>query len=165
VKKEELQRETLYQYEVLMANLEQGASPRIVDFEADAFNMATDNCALRTCTPFLTDLYKFESVDNATLTGVGTGRVTHMGKAKYVFLDDDGKDVIVDDHEVLVCPNLPSRILSVPNWANQMEARHGEQDKTHIKSAGRLSWIKTNRNRVKRTISHHDQKGIPILRV
>jgi hypothetical protein len=114
-KKEELQRETLHQYEVLMAKLERGPSPPVVDFEADAFNMATNNCASKTCTPFLADLYKVESVDNAALTGVGTGQVTHMGKAKYVFLDDDGKDVAADDHEVIVCPNLPSRILSIPS--------------------------------------------------
>jgi hypothetical protein len=55
-KKEELQRKTLHQYEVLMAKLERGASPCIATFEADAFNMATNNCASNTCTPFLTDL-------------------------------------------------------------------------------------------------------------
>jgi hypothetical protein len=56
-----------------------------------------------------------------------------MGKAKYVFLDDDGKDIVVDDqHAVIVCPNLPSRILSVPSWALQLEDHHGEQDKTSI---------------------------------
>jgi hypothetical protein len=49
--------------------------------------MAIDNCASRTCIPYFSDLYEVESVDNATLTGVGTGRVTHMGKARYVFLD------------------------------------------------------------------------------
>jgi hypothetical protein len=98
-----------------MVKLERGPSPPVVDFEADAFDMATDNCASKTCTAFLTDLYEVEPVDNSTLTGVGTGQVTHMGKAKYVFLDDDGKDVVVDDHEVIVCPNLPSQILSVPS--------------------------------------------------
>jgi hypothetical protein len=36
--------------------------------------------------------------------------------------------------------------------------------KTSIKSTGRLNWIKANRNRMKRTISHHDQKGIPIIK-
>ncbi len=78
----------MYQYEVLMAKQERRAPlPRIVDFEADAFDMATNDCASRTWTPFLIYLYEFESVDNATLTGVGTGRVIHMGKAKYVFLD------------------------------------------------------------------------------
>jgi hypothetical protein len=126
--------------------------------------MATNNCASKTYTPFLTYLYEVERVNNATLTGVGTGRVTHMGKAKYIFLDDDGEDVIVDDHGVIVCLNLPSRILSVPSWALQLEDRYGKQDKTSIKSAGEPTWIRTNRNRVKRTISHHDQKGIPIIR-
>ena len=147
-----------------MADLEQGASPRVIDFEADAFDMAADNCASKTCTPHLSDLYDFRSVDNATLTGVGTGRVTHIGKAKYVFLDDKGSEILVDDHEVLVCPNLPSRILSVPSWALQLERRHGPLDKTSIKSYGSYSCIKTDQNRLKRTITHHDKKGIPIVR-
>jgi hypothetical protein len=53
-----------------------------------------------------------------------------MGKAKYIFLHVDGKEVIVDDYEVIVCPNLPSRILSVPSRALQLEAHHGQEDKT-----------------------------------
>jgi hypothetical protein len=78
-----------------------------------------------------------------------------MGKARYVFLDDDGKEILIDDHKVIVCPNLPSGILSIPSWSLQLENKYGPQDKTSIKSAGRLSWIRTNRNRVKRTITHH----------
>jgi hypothetical protein len=58
--------------------------------------------------PFFTDLYKIKSVNNATLTGVRMGGVTHIGKAKYIFWDDEGNDIVVDDYEVLVCPNLPS---------------------------------------------------------
>jgi hypothetical protein len=111
------ERDTQQQYEVLMAQLERESFPRVVNFEADAFDMATDNCASRTCTPYFSDLYEVESVDNATLTGVGTGRVTHMGKARYVFLDGNGKEILIDDHKVIVCPNLPSRILSIPSWS------------------------------------------------
>jgi hypothetical protein len=162
--KEHEVREAEQQYDLFMAKLEQGASPRVIDFDADAFDMATDNCASKTCTPHLSDLYDFRSVDNATLTGVGTGQVTHIGKAKYVFLDDNGREILVDDHEVLVCPNLPSRILSVPSWANQLEQRHGPHNKTSIKSFGSYSRIKTDQNRLKRTITHHDKKGIPIVR-
>jgi hypothetical protein len=143
-----------------MAKLEEGASPCFIDFDADAFDMATDNWASKTCTPHLSDLYNFPSANNATLTGVGTDQVTHIGKAKYVFLDDNGREILVDDHEVLVCPNLLSRILSIPSWANQSEQHHGPQDKTSIKSFDSYSCIKTNQNRLKRTtITHHDKKG------
>jgi hypothetical protein len=121
-----------------MANLERGALPRIVHFEADSFDMATDNCASRTCTPFLTYLYEFESVDNATLTGVGTGRVTHMGKAEYVFLADDGKNVVVDDHKVLVCPNLPSQICSELGQSNGGLSRRTRQDAYQIRRPTQL---------------------------
>jgi hypothetical protein len=145
-----------------MAQLERGSSPRVVDIEADAFDMATNNCASRTCTPHFLDLYEVESVDNARLTSLGTGKVTHMGKARYVFLDDDGKEIIIDDHKVIVCPNFPSRILSILSWGLQLENKYGPQDKTSIKSTGQLNWIQTNQNRVKPTITHHE-KGIPIV--
>jgi hypothetical protein len=46
-------------YNLFMAELEQGASPRVIDIDADAFDMATDNCASKTCTPHLSDLYDF----------------------------------------------------------------------------------------------------------
>jgi hypothetical protein len=43
--------------ELLMSKLESKCSPRISDFDADAFDMATDKCASKTCTPFDSDIY------------------------------------------------------------------------------------------------------------
>jgi hypothetical protein len=51
----------------------------------------------------------------------------------------------------------------MPSWATQLEQRHGPHDKTCIKSFGSYSCIKTDRNRLKRTITHHNKKGIPII--
>jgi hypothetical protein len=42
----------------------------------------------------------------------------------------------IEGKDIIVCPNLPSRILSVPSWALQLEDCHGEQEKTSIHSAG-----------------------------
>jgi hypothetical protein len=108
----------MYQYEVLMAKQERRAPlPRIVDFEADAFDLATDNRASKTCTLFFTDLYEVKSVDNATLTaGVGMGEVTSCGQGQVHLSGQRFKKVIVNDYGVVgVCPSLSPRILSVPN--------------------------------------------------
>ena len=72
-----------------MAQLEQKSLARVIDFYTNAFDVATDNCASKTSTPFFFDLY-YEAVpiNNAVLNGVGTSKVTHIGKAKYLCVDD-----------------------------------------------------------------------------
>jgi hypothetical protein len=161
-----------------MAQLEQKSSARIVNFDADAFDVATDNCASKTSTPYLSDLYESVTIENAVLNGVGKSKVTHIGKAKYIYIDDKGHEITIDDHNVLVCPGLPTRIVSIPNWATQLKKLHGPQDKTatqlkklhgpqdkiRVTSYGDVTYIYTNRDRSKRTIAHHDEQGIPIMR-
>jgi hypothetical protein len=71
-------------------------------------------------------------------------------------------EITVEDHEVIVRLNLPSRILSVPSWALPLEAFcHGKQDKYPINRSPPVD--KTSRNRMKHSLSHHhDQpKGYP----
>jgi hypothetical protein len=72
--------------------------------------------------------------------------------------------VIIDDHDVLVCPALHNRIFSVPNWHRQQQARHGMDDKTHISSYGNASYLFTQYDKSKLTIRHHSATGIPVFR-
>jgi hypothetical protein len=164
VKREDEEQHLQREYNVLMAQLEQKSSAQIVDFDADAFDIATDNCASKTSTPFFSDLYEAVPINNAVLAGVGKSKVTHIGKAKYIYVDDKGREITIDDHDVLVCPGLPTRIVSIPNWAKQLEKQHGDGDKTRVTSYGNVTYIHTDRDRSKRTIAHHDQQGIPIMR-
>jgi hypothetical protein len=109
------------EYHVFIAELEQKSLARIIDFDADAFDVPTDNCASKTSTPFLSDLYEAVAIENAVLAGVRKSKVTHIGKAKYIYVDDKGREVTIGDHNVLVCPGLPTRIVSIPNCAKQLE--------------------------------------------
>jgi hypothetical protein len=163
---QEKQTEEQQKYELLMAQLATDSHPRVVDFDADAFDMATDNCASITCTPFASDLYEIHEVTNTSLSGVGKSKITHMGKAKYEYIDNSGATVLVDDHEVAVCPDLPCRILAVTNWGKQLTQRRSDEkdDKTHISSYHGVSYLYCNLNKHVRTINHHDHKGIPIIR-
>jgi hypothetical protein len=102
--------------ELFMTNLASKSSPRIFDFDADAFDIAMDNCASRTSTPFENNLYENTPLLNVNLSGVGQSGCTFRGKARYEFIDDRGKTIIIDDHGVLVCPNLHSGVFSVPSW-------------------------------------------------
>jgi hypothetical protein len=147
------------EYHVFMAELEQKSLARIIDFDADAFDIATGNCASRTSTPFLSDLYEAVAIENAVLAGDGKSKVTHIGKAKCIYVDDKGCEVTIDDHAVLVCPGLPTHIVSIPNWDKQLEERHGDGDKTRVTSYGNVTYIYTNRDRSKRTIVQNDQQG------
>jgi hypothetical protein len=113
--------------------------------------------------PYLSDLYESVTIENAVLNGLGKSKVTHIGKAKYIYIDDKGHEITIDDHDVLVCPGLPTRIVSIPNWATQLKKLHGPQDKTRVTSYGDITYIYTNRDRSKRTIAHHDEQGIPIM--
>jgi hypothetical protein len=158
------QRKVRQANDVFMANLEQTSSATVIDFDVDAFDVATDNCASKTSTPYFSDLYEAVPVDNAVLNGVGTSKVTHIGKAKYLYVDDNGREITIDDHEVLVCPGLPTRILSIPSWATQLEHRHGPRDQTRVTSYGHVTHIFTDRNRSQKTIAHHDRQGIPVMR-
>jgi hypothetical protein len=78
VKREDEEQQLQREYNVLMAQLEQKSSARVVDFDADAFDIATDNCASKTSTPFFSDLYEAVPIDNAVLAGVGKSKVTHI---------------------------------------------------------------------------------------
>jgi hypothetical protein len=84
----------------MMAELEQKSLARIIDFDADAFDVATDNCAIKTSTPFLSDLYEVVANKEAVLAGVGKSKVTYIGKAKYIYVDDKGCEVTINDHDV-----------------------------------------------------------------
>ena len=67
-----------------MANLP-AVEQRVVNFDADCFDLATDNCTSHTCTPFEKDLYKVHAY-NGTMRGIGSADVTHIGKAYYPVL-------------------------------------------------------------------------------
>jgi hypothetical protein len=86
-----------------------------------------------------------------------------MGKARYVYMDNKGREITIDDHDVLVCPGLSTRIVSIPLWAKQLGKLHDTQDKTRVASYGNVTYIYTDANRSKPTIAHHDEQGIPIL--
>jgi hypothetical protein len=162
-KREKDECQARYLHNVFMAQLEQKSSARIVNFDADAFNIATGTCASKTSTPYLSDLYESTPIKNAALSGVGKSAVTHIGKARYVYVDGKGRDITMDDHDVLVCPSLSTRIVSIPNWAKQLGKLHGAQDKTRVTSYGNVTYVYTSRDRSKRTIAHHNDQGIPIL--
>jgi hypothetical protein len=55
-------------------------------------------------------------------------------------------------------------MVSIPNWAKQLGKLHSVQDKTRATSYGNVTYDYTGRDRMKRTIAHHDEQGIPILR-
>jgi Ca2+/Na+ antiporter len=80
-KREKEECQARYLHDIFMAQLEQKSSARIVDFDADAFDIATDNCASKTSTPYLSDLYESTPIENAALSGGGKSTVTHIGKA------------------------------------------------------------------------------------
>ena len=122
---------------------------KLVNFDAECFDLAADNCASKTCTPFLSDLYEARPFQGS-LTGVGTADISHIGKAQYVYRDDEGTLIEVDDHDILVCRSLTQRLLSVPNWATQMEKR-GEP-RTSITSYSDRSILRHGRST--KTILH-----------
>jgi hypothetical protein len=159
--KEECQAPALH--DVFMAQLEQKSSARVFNFDADAFDIASGNCASKTSTPYLSDLFESIPIENAALDEVSKSTVTHIGKARYIYMDNKGREITIDDYEVLVCPGLSTQIVSIPNWASQMGKLHGAQDKTRVTSYGNVTYIYTNSKRSKRTIAHQDKQGIPIL--
>jgi hypothetical protein len=69
--------------------LEQKSSARVIDFDADAFDVATDNWASKTSTSFLSDLYEEVTIKKAVLNGTGKSKVTRIGKEKYIYVDND----------------------------------------------------------------------------
>jgi hypothetical protein len=151
------------QHDLLMAKFESDSSPQIANFDADAFDIAADNCASnKTCTPFLANLYESEPVPDVSLRGVGSATCTHKGKAWYKYINDHGHKVIIDDHDVRVCPVLHSCILLILNW-NRQNTINKCDDKTHISSYGDLSYLFTNNNRSHLSIRHHSEVGIPIF--
>jgi hypothetical protein len=85
--------------------------------------------------------------------------VTHIRKAKYIYVNDRGCKVTIEDHDILVCPGLPTHIISIPNWAKQVKQSHGDRDKIPVTSYGNVTYIYTDQNCSKRTVAHLDQEG------
>ena len=124
-----------------MARKSNHLEPRQVAFDADAFDLPADNCAALSITPFLSDTYEAEPIENAELAGVGHAKCTHIGKVLWEVRDDNGLPIYIDDREVLVCPSMQTRILAIGNWAKQSTRRRKDQrdDLTHIATYANVS--------------------------
>ena len=76
-------------WHVYMARKSIHLEPRQVAFDADAFDLPADNCAALSITPFLSDTYEAEPIENAELAGVGHAKCTHIGKVLWEVRDDN----------------------------------------------------------------------------
>jgi hypothetical protein len=89
-KETEKQQKAHNNYVLLMAKLESQSRPRVTAFNTDAFNMAANKCASKTCTPYASDLYEKIPVLGVKVKGVGKSSCTFRGKAKYKYVDNAG---------------------------------------------------------------------------
>lgn len=56
--------------------------------------------------PHVSDLHTIHATGGGLLSGVGKSNITHRGSATYMFHDDCGHTISIEDTNVLVCPDL-----------------------------------------------------------
>jgi hypothetical protein len=97
-----------------MTKLESESMSRLTDFDTNMFDMAANNCTAKPVLPtFLKRSYSPMSLSKASVKALAPSMV---GKAIYEYIHDTGKTIIIDNHDVLVCSSLFSRVFSIPNW-------------------------------------------------
>jgi hypothetical protein len=95
-------------------------SPRdIGNWDSDSFPIVLDSATSKTITPYLSDLIDPKPY-KTNLTGIGTGKITKVGKVKWSVEDMEGKQVILEDDEVYYSPDAPYRLLSPHSWRESM---------------------------------------------
>lgn len=77
----------------------------LVIFDTATFVIAADDCASQTCTPHTSNLYEYRAMDGL-LNGIGSAPVTHQGSAKFVYTDNSGNDITINNNNILICPTL-----------------------------------------------------------
>eukprot|EP00980_Cylindrotheca_fusiformis_P009038 scaffold1942_cov72-Cylindrotheca_fusiformis.AAC.1 len=79
-------------------------------WDSDSFPIALDTCASRTLTPCLSDLIDAQPYQ-ASINGIGSGSITHVGRVRWTIADDSGNLVTLEDDEAYCCPDVPYRLL------------------------------------------------------
>eukprot|EP00980_Cylindrotheca_fusiformis_P024064 scaffold11486_cov69-Cylindrotheca_fusiformis.AAC.1 len=85
-------------------------------WDSDSFPIALDTYASRTLTPYLSDLIDAQPYQ-ASIDGIGSGSITHVGRVRWTIADDSGNLVTLEDDEAYCCPDVPYRLLCPHSWA------------------------------------------------
>jgi len=155
----------------MLAEQQNEARPRDMGvWDSDAFPIVLDSGASRTLTPDFSDLIDPRPYV-ASLTGVGQGTITHVGRVQYQVLDDSGVFRLIVDDEAYYSPSVPYRLLCPHAWRDQMLERcdaDGDLEGAgayfgldpHQPDAYVLSW---NNGRISVTVPLDPQINLPIL--
>jgi hypothetical protein len=90
------------------------STPRpLGSWDSDAFPIVIDSATTRTITPCFSDLIDPKPF-RATLSGLGTGSISHKGKIRWTVLDEQGHHVVMEDGDAYYSPHAPYRLLCPP---------------------------------------------------
>ena len=155
----------------MLAKHESEGQPRDMGvWDSDAFPIVLDSGASRTLTPEFSDLIDPRPF-NASLTGVGEGTITHVGRVQYQVMDDNGVFQVLCDDEAYYSPSVPYRLLCPHAWRLQMLERFSDNGDSegagaffgldpHQPDAYVLSW---NQGRISVTVPLDPKINLPIV--
>ena len=104
------------------------------NWDSDSFPIVIDSATSRTITPFLSDLIDAKPYAS-TLTGIGNGRITHVGTVRWTVLDIHGSEVIIEDTEAYCSKEAPYRLLCPHSWRQSMNSKRYEAGETEGEGA------------------------------
>ena len=113
---------------VLTAKKEEQARD-IGNWASDSTPIVIDSATTKTITPHLSDLINPEQFKRS-ITGLGKGTITHKGQIKWKVMDDQGRQVYLEDDEAYYSPDAPYRLLCPHSWKNCMDQRRFKQGET-----------------------------------
>jgi len=87
-------------------------------WDSDAFPIVLDSGTSKSITPVFTDLIDPRPYES-DLQGVGRGKITHVGRVRYLVEDDNGRAVILADNECYFCATAPYRLFCPHSWKKQ----------------------------------------------
>ncbi len=89
-------------------------------WDSGAFPIVLDSGAA--LTPVFANLINPRPYE-ASLTGVGQGTITHVGRVQYEVRDDNGSTQLLIDDEAYYGPSVPYQLLCPHSWRTQMLER------------------------------------------
>ena len=90
-------------------------------WDSDAVPIVVDTATSKTLTPCFSDLIDPRPY-KSTVSGIGTGTITHVGKVRWKVIDDNQKEAVLADDEAYYSPSAPYRLLCPHSWKEYQDS-------------------------------------------
>jgi hypothetical protein len=99
-------------------------------FDIDSYSILVDNGASHSFTNSKTDFVAPPKPFHRRIFGIKTSQASHIGTVRWSWADDDGRIITELIPNVLLCKDMPYRMLSPQQWAQSRQDFNPHRDGT-----------------------------------